>query len=111
AFMATGFLQGDGHDVSREIIKMQERFRRACDLLRSRVRHARREARGGRSAFESEVFHIDPYTRAECYPPFDHMGKFTHVAWPVILLQTAQGVRRQVPRFEVVGRRLALEKG
>ena len=109
--MAMTFLQGDGHGMSREVIEIQACFRRAHDLVHRRVRGARREARGRRRDVESEVVYIDPGMRAERHPTFDHMGEFTHVTWPVILLQTAQGLRRQVPRFEVVGRRMALEKG
>ena len=105
------FLQGNGHSVSREGIKIQEGFRRVCDLVSRRVRGARREARGRRRAVESEVFDIDLGTHAECHTAFDHMGEFTHVAWPVILLQTAQGVRRQMLWVETVGSRMALEKG
>src|SRR6266571_8058379 len=105
--MATCLVQGDCYHVSREVIKIQERFSGACDFLSSGTHGAK----GRRHTFQAEVFHIDPCTRAERHPTFDHMGKFTHIAWPVILFQAAQGLRSQVPWFEVVSSRMALEKG
>ena len=42
--------------------------------------------RGRRRTVESEVFDIDPCTRAERHSTFNHMGEFTHVAWPGVLL-------------------------
>ena len=102
-----GLLQGDSHHVPRQVIQVQERVSREGDLLRSGAPRVR----GRRRAVESEVFYIDPCTRAERHSTFDHMGEFTHVAWPGVLLQTAQRLWRQVPCFEVVGSRVALEKG
>jgi ABC-type phosphonate transport system ATPase subunit len=60
---------------------------------------------------ESEVFDIDPGPCAERYTAFNDMREFPRVAWPVVLFQRTQGLRRQVAGFEMIGGRMALEKG
>jgi hypothetical protein len=109
--MAMAFLHRSSYGVSREVFEIQEGLRRVCDPGRSSIRGARSEATGRRCTGESKVFYIDPGSCAKRYTAFNDMREFTHIAWPVVLFQRAQGLRRQVAEFEMIGSRMALEKG